>query len=257
MEYFIISITAFIIAGLTLFSGFGIGTVLTPVFALFFPVPVAISITAIVHFLNNLFKLALVGKFGDKETAIKFGIPAILGAIAGAAILSYISQKSFIINYQLFTHYFTVELVNLVIGILILFFALLEIIPQIRKISFSKKYLSIGGVLSGFFGGLSGNQGAFRSIFLLKSGLSKEQFIATGVVIAVIVDIIRLLIYGTTFLAANIADNLLLIISATLSAFLGSYLARRYMGKITIDAIRIIIVVLLLIISFGLIFGLI
>ena len=94
MEYFIISITAFFIAGLTLFSGFGLGTVLMPVFALFFPVPVAISITAVVHFLNNVFKLALLGKQGSKEVVLKCGIPAIFGAAAGAKVLSYIAQDN-------------------------------------------------------------------------------------------------------------------------------------------------------------------
>jgi hypothetical protein len=47
----------------------------------------------------------------------------------------------------------------------------------------------VGGILSGFFGGLSGIQGAIRSAFLVKSGLKKEAYIATGVVIACFVDI--------------------------------------------------------------------
>lgn len=57
MEYILICSDAFVASGVTLFSGFGLGTVLLmPVFAVFFPVP-AIVLTAIVHFLNNLFKL--------------------------------------------------------------------------------------------------------------------------------------------------------------------------------------------------------
>jgi hypothetical protein len=35
-------------SGLTLFSGFGLGTVLMPAFAVFFPVPTAIAATAVV-----------------------------------------------------------------------------------------------------------------------------------------------------------------------------------------------------------------
>ncbi|MGH8525978.1 MAG: hypothetical protein ACREXY_17780 [Gammaproteobacteria bacterium] len=38
MELLVIGIAACLVSGLTLFSGFGLGTVLTPVFALFFPV---------------------------------------------------------------------------------------------------------------------------------------------------------------------------------------------------------------------------
>ncbi|OGA86871.1 MAG: hypothetical protein A2Z90_01050 [Burkholderiales bacterium GWA2_64_37] len=50
---------------LTLFSGFGLGTVLVPVFALFFPVPLAIAATAAVHFANNIFKFGLMAKQAD------------------------------------------------------------------------------------------------------------------------------------------------------------------------------------------------
>ena len=40
MDLWWIGLAAFFAAGLTLFSGFGLGTLLTPVFALFFPLVV-------------------------------------------------------------------------------------------------------------------------------------------------------------------------------------------------------------------------
>src|ERR1700730_425096 len=73
--------------GVTLFSGFGLGTVLMPAFALFFPVPVAIAATAIVHLANNLFKFALVGRSADWRIALKFSLPAAVAAITGASLL--------------------------------------------------------------------------------------------------------------------------------------------------------------------------
>jgi uncharacterized membrane protein YfcA len=84
MEIVIISLVAFIAAILTFFSGFGLGTILTPVFMVFFPVELAIGLTGIVHFLNNIFKLALVGKNANKTVLLSFGIPAVIAAIAGA-----------------------------------------------------------------------------------------------------------------------------------------------------------------------------
>ena len=66
--------------------------------------------------------------------------------------------------------------------------------PRFAAMAFGRNYLSLGGCISGFFGGLSGHQGAFRSMFLLKAGIGKEQFIATGVVLAVMVDLARMLI---------------------------------------------------------------
>jgi hypothetical protein len=47
MEYLVVCAVAVLISAMTLFSGFGLGTVLMPAFALFFPVPVAIAATAI------------------------------------------------------------------------------------------------------------------------------------------------------------------------------------------------------------------
>lgn len=253
----IIVLSAFIFAGLTFFSGFGLATVLTPVFILFFPVPIAISLTAIVHFLNNLFKLLLVGNRGNIEVLLKFGLPAMLGAVFGGLTLLVVAKKSFVVNYHLFNYNFHVELIDLIIGLLILFFALLEIIPQSTKISFNKNLLPLGGILSGFFGGLSGHQGAFRSVFLLKCNLSKEQFVATGILIACLVDFVRLSIYGANFFRKSTLSELPLLALTAFFAFLGSYLASRYLQKVTIGLIKTIITIMLLVVSIGLITGLI
>lgn len=255
MAHIIIIFSAFLFSGLTFFSGFGLATVLTPVFILFFPVPIAISLTAVVHFLNNIFKLFLVGRHSNIEVLLKFGLPAMLGAFFGSYALLAMTKQNFIINYQLFNHGFHVQFVNFIIGILILVFALLEMIPQSGKISFNKNWLPFGGTLSGFFGGLSGHQGAFRSVFLLRCNLSKEQFIATGILIACLVDIVRLSIYGANFLTAESFNEFTFIAITVISAFLGSYLASKYMKKITISSIRVTIVIMLLFISIGLLTG--
>lgn len=84
MEYLVICLSAPVASGLTLFSGFGLGTILLPVFAIFFPLDVAVALTAIVHLLNNFFKLMLLGKHADKKTVIKFSFPAIVAASNGA-----------------------------------------------------------------------------------------------------------------------------------------------------------------------------
>lgn len=254
---YIIILSVFIFAVLTFFSGFGLATVLTPVFILFFPVPVAIGLTAIVHFFNNVFKFFLVGKRGSLEVVLKFGLPAMLGALLGSLLFLAIVEKSFKVNYHIFNHNFHVELVNLIIGLLIFILAIFEIIPLSNKIAFNKKLLPFGGILSGFLGGLSGHQGAFRSVFLLKCNLTKEQFIATGIQIAFLVDIVRLPVYWLNFLDKEVAHESGVMLLSVIFAFLGSYLANKYMQKMTIKIIQVIIALMLLIISVGLIIGLI
>ena len=257
MEYFIIGLTALFTSGLTLFSGFGLGTLLMPVFAVFFPVEVAVALTAIVHFLNNLFKLVLVGRKADKAAVFQFGVPALLSAFLGAYALLWLGDLEPLLTYPLFSKTFQIRPVKLVVAVLMIFFALFELVPSFEKLSFGKKYLPLGGILSGFFGGLSGHQGALRSAFLVKSGLSKESFIGTGVVIACLVDVSRISVYSSHFSAAGLKGNALLLLIAVVCAFLGAFMGNRLMKKITLRGIQIIVSVLLLGIALGLGVGLI
>src|SRR6187431_3218145 len=101
MEIAVVSFFAFIAAILTFFSGFGLGTLLTPVFMLFFPVDLAIALTGVVHFFNNIFKLFLVGKNADRQVLIRFGIPAVIAAIAGAWVLLHMIDLNPLFTYTL------------------------------------------------------------------------------------------------------------------------------------------------------------
>lgn len=257
MDYIIICSAALITSGLTLFSGFGLGTLLLPVFAIFFPISIAVALTAIVHFLNNLFKFLLVGKNANKSIVFQFGLPAIFTAYLGSRMLLWLSDLKPIFAYQLSGNNFEITTIKLVIAILMVFFGLIEIVPKLEKISFEKKYLPLGGIISGFFGGLSGHQGAFRSAFLIKSGLSKEEFIATGVVVACLVDITRIFVYSTQFLSSALADNSVLLLAATVSAFLGAFIGSRLIKKVTMRIVQIIVSIMLFIIALGLASGII
>jgi uncharacterized protein len=222
------------------------------VFAVFFPVEIAIALTAIVHFLNNLFKLALVGRYTDRSVALRFGLPAIISAFIGARMLIFLSGLKPLAVYQLFGRSLEIEPVKVIIALLLVIFAIAELVPKFSEMSFDRKYLPLGGILSGFFGGLSGNQGALRSPFLLKAGLGRESYIATGVVIACMVDFTRLAVYGSHFSKAGGTENLALLATATLSAFLGAFIGSRMMKKVTMRAIQILVAIMLLAIAVGL-----
>lgn len=257
MVYLVICTVALIVSALTLFSGFGLGTLLMPAFAVFFPVEVAVGATAIVHLANNIFKLALVGRMADIKIVLKFAIPASIMAVIGALLLNYFTGVQPIIEYTLAGRIFTITIVKLVIAVLIATFAIFELSPRLEKLGFNPKYIPLGGALSGFFGGLSGQQGALRSAFLIRAGLKKESFIGTAVVSAVVVDISRLIVYGLTFFSKNIIViqnqvGIGLITAAVLVAFLGSFIGSRLVKKITLRTIQLTVGVLLLLISIAL-----
>lgn len=244
MDYLVLYLAALLASGLTLFSGFGLGTLLLPVFALFFPLPVAIAATALVHLANNVFKLFLMGRRAAWRVVLGFALPAALAAFLGAWLLGFLADLPALASYHLGSRLAQVSLVKLVIGALILGFAVLELRPSLEApLEVMAGRLYLGGLLSGFFGGLSGHQGAFRSAFLLRAGLDKEAFVATGVVCAVAVDATRLLVYGQDLLGGHLdqlaqAGGLAKVAAACLAAFLGAYFGKRLLGKITMQAVR-------------------
>jgi uncharacterized membrane protein YfcA len=252
MEIAVISIVAFLTAILTFFSGFGLGTLLTPVFMLFFPVDIAIGLCGIVHFFNGLFKFILVGKKANREVVLKFGIPAIIAAIVGSWLLLQISDLAPLFSYSLFGKQFEVYPVKFIIAVLLIVFALLDLIPFLNKLEFGKDKLPLGGILSGFFGGLSGHQGALRSAFLIKAGLSKESFIATGIVVSLFIDFTRLSVYASKITSYTLYDNKYLLLSATLCAFAGAYLSNQLLKKVTLKFLQAFVAVLLLLVAVGL-----
>jgi uncharacterized protein len=100
-SYIIIITVSIAVSALAFFSGFGLGTVLLPAFALFFPVPVAIAATAIVHLVNNIFKSVLIGKKANWHVVLKFALPGALAAIGGAYLLNLLSNIPAITMYRI------------------------------------------------------------------------------------------------------------------------------------------------------------
>lgn len=257
MVILIISITAFLVAILTFFSGFGLGTILTPVFMIFFPVDLAIGLTGVVHFFNNLFKLILVGRHANRQVLLRFGIPAVIAAFLGSWLLLNITDLEPLYNYEMFDRTFEVYPVKFIISVLLIIFATIDLIPYFNKLQFGRDKLPIGGALSGFFGGLSGNQGALRSAFLIKAGLSKESFVGTAVVVSTFVDFTRLSVYATKLTKTGLTANLTLVICAILSAITGAYIGNKLLKKVTLKFLQVTVAILLIIISLALASGLI
>jgi len=260
IEYLIICITSLLISIITLFSGFGLGTVLMPVFAIFFPLPVAIASVAVVHLANNLFKSILVGKNAKTSVVIKFGFPAALAAALGAYLLSVFSNWPPLFSYSLYGSDFRVTIIGIIVGSMVMFSSIFELVSRFSELSFDEDYIPLGGAISGFFGGPSGNQGILRSAFLIKSGLSKEEFIGTGVLCSVIVDASRILVYGlavyTQKFTEAFSQNIIgIVTAASISAFLGSYIGSKLTHKITLRMLKIIVGSMLLIMGFAIMIG--
>lgn len=190
-----------------------------------------------------------MGKQADINVLLRFGIPAIIFSFLGAWLLIYLTELPVLFQYKFFGNSYSISLIKLIIAVLLIIFSISEIFPYFQNIKINKNRLIVGGILSGFLGGLSGIQGAIRSAFLLKSGLSKEAYIATGVVIASFVDISRLLVYTRMFQTFNLYDKLPSLLVAILAAITGTLIGKKLLKKITFRSIQIIVAVFLILFS--------
>lgn len=255
MSYLIICAVAFLASALTFFSGFGLGTLLLPAFAVFFAIEKAVALTAVVHFLNGLFKLVLLWRHVDRAVVIRFGALAFVGALAGAWTLLRLAEAQPVLSYTAWGRAVQVAPAKLIVGILLFIFACAELLPAFRRVTFPARFMPLGGLLSGFFGGLSGMQGALRSAFLIKAGLAKEAYIATGAAISFVIDVTRLGVYSQLILRQRAEFDHALLAAAVISALAGALLGNRYLPTVTLAGIRGIVAALLFAVALGLISG--
>ena len=255
VEFVVLAIVAFGAALLTFISGFGLGTLLMPALACFVAPEAAVALTAVVHLLTNLTKVALVGKQAQPSTLLRFGLPAVVGGFIGGYLLTTWSQATEPIIWQLGAWTCWTYPAPLAIGLIMLSVAGLELNPGFDTWRPQAKWLPLGGLVSGMLGGLSGHQGALRSAFLINlPGLTPVSFVATGAVIACAVDGARLLAYGSTawLPASNHIDLLAIAAGAALA---GTWVGNRWLSKVTLPFVRRMVGVALLVIAIRLITG--
>ena len=254
MEW-IVLLVAFLGALLTFFSGFGLGTVLLPVMLIFLPPGTAVLCTAIIHFINNSFKFTIIRKYINVPIAFRFGIVAIIGAFIGAKCISYANELGTAYTASWLNHKPEVSWITFIIGILLMIFALFENFKPKNVSSTLTTGQYLGGGLSGFFGGLSGHQGALRSLFLSPIIKDKNAFIATGAAIALAVDVMRISVYlgdGEFWKTVNTP----IIIYGITGAVIGTLLGRNLLKKINYRILHITVMFSLVALGLAMVVGL-
>jgi uncharacterized membrane protein YfcA len=244
MELILIAVAALAASAITLVSGFGLSTALVPIFALYFPLPLAIGAVAVVHLINSLFKVVLLRRAINWEAALRFGLPAAAAAIVGASLLGLLGGFAPLLRWELAGAVHEITPLKFVVGCIILALVALEFSPAVARLRISPRALPLGGLLSGFFGGLTGNQGVLRSAFLIRLKLSPEGFAATGAVGAAIVDLSRLAVYGGGASAVALSVDGPLrnaLICATIAALTGALVGRRLVRTMRGETLRIIV----------------
>ena len=256
MTLLLVGLIALLASGLTFVSGFGLGTLLLPAFGAFLPLEHAVALTGVVHVLNGLFKLSLVGLHIQWRIFLRFGVPAAIAAVLGAELLLSLSNAAVLAEWHWASRTAQVTPVKLVVGLLLCAFAAIELRPSLRSMTFPPRYLMLGGVLSGFFGGLSGLQGALRSAFLVRAGLEPRAYVATGSAIGVLIDLSRLPVYASALVQVRDQIDWSVVQVAVVCACVGALFGQKWIGSMTMAGVQRLVAALLLVMGTALMVGL-
>ena len=170
-----------IVAGaIAAISGFGIGSILTPLLSAWIGTKLAVALVSIPHFIATALRFAVIRQHVDRRVLWSFGITSAAGGLVGA--LLHIWLRSVVLGY--------------VLGALLVFAGITGITGLAARMRFGRVAGWVAGALSGMFGGLVGNQGGIRSAALQGFGLQRDAFVATATAIALLVDVFRMPAYA-------------------------------------------------------------
>ncbi len=224
--YFVLVTVTLATSVVTLFTGFGVGTVLAPVMAMYFDVKVAVFLAAVVHFFNNASRLYLYREYVDRGVIRRFGVISIVGAFLGSYAQIFIDSARLKAGFGLF----------------LVAYGLSQFLPAGAGLRIPRWLDPVGGFLSGLLGGLIGNQGAIRSLYLLNYRLDKKEFVASAALIAVVIDCTRIPVYVYT-MHGHLAANGLLLLTVVASSVAGTALASRVLPQVSAELFKRIILV--------------
>ena len=160
-------------------AGFGIGSLLTPVFATQVPLKLAVAAVSIPHLLATGIRFLMMREHVDRRLLWSFGIFSALGGLAGALAHRWATSPA----------------LTIVFGCALLLASLSELTGAARRVQLRGASAWIAGAMSGILGGLVGNQGGIRSAALLGFRTTRAAFVATATAVALLVDGARMPVY--------------------------------------------------------------
>lgn len=227
-QLLLLAALTFVAAAVGTLTGFGTSTIMVPVLALFFPIPVTLLFVGIIHLMGNVWKMALFRGGLDWRLILAFGIPGIVASYLGASLSFDVPEG----------------LLQRLLGAFLLAYVVFLVLHQRWKLPDATPVALTGGALSGFFAGIFGVGGAVRGMFLSAFDLPKATYIFTSGAIALAIDLVRV----GTYLAegARLGSELLFGMALFIPAsLLGAVAARKLVDRIPQHSFRLVVAVFL------------
>lgn len=195
-------------------AGFGIGSLVTPVLSLSVGTKLAVAIVSIPHLVATALRFFMLRSHVDKRILLGFGFMSVLGGLTGAILHAK----------------FNTPALTLIFGAILIYAGFMGATGLSEKLRFHGALAWIAGGISGFLGGLVGNQGGIRSAALIGAKVSKETFVATATAIGLVVDLARMPVYFLAEHEGIFANGTWIAISAAgvvAGTFLGTFILKR------------------------------
>lgn len=209
-------------------AGFGIGSVLTPLVALRVPTPVAVAAVALPHALATALRCWRLRASIEWKVLREFGVLSAAGGLAGALLNASVSSRA----------------LTLVLALLLIATSVAALTEWTARWQPHGPMVWLFGLMSGFFGGIAGNQGGLRAAALLSWSLPPAAFVATATATGLLVDVARTPIYLWRF-GHEIRALAMTIAIASVGVVLGTLLGERVMLGLSRDHFRLIVAALI------------
>jgi len=228
----LLAAAALVAAAIAAVTGFGIGSLLTPVLGVEVGTKLAVAAVAIPHFVATAQRFWILRRHVDRRLLLGFGVTSAAGGLAGALLHAWVSSRA----------------LGIVFGVLLLAAGISELTGWIGRVHWGRRSAWVAGGVSGVLGGLVGNQGGIRSASMLGFEVPKESFVATATAIGLCVDVARLPVY----LATQGREILAIwqpLLAATLAAVAGTVLGTRLLWRLPQQRFRRFVATLLLLLG--------
>jgi hypothetical protein len=229
----IVAGAAFVAGAIASVAGFGIGSVLTPLLASQLGTKVAVAAVSIPHVIATAIRFWLLRDRLDRRVLASFGITSAVGGLLGALVHTMSASRA----------------LTIVLGVMLIVTGVTGLLGM--SFRFRGRAAWIAGIISGFLGGLVGNQGGIRTGAMLGFDVSKEAFVATSTAVGLVVDGVRTPVYvwteGTALLGI-----VPVIATMTGGVIAGTLLGRPILGRIPEPLFRRLIAALVLLLGVAL-----
>jgi uncharacterized membrane protein YfcA len=213
-------------------AGFGIGSLLTPAIATATGAKLAVAAVSIPHAIGTAIRFWRFRKNVNWSVVRSFGITSAAGGLTGALLNTFASNR----------------VLEFVFGSLLVAAGSSQLTGYARTWRLRGALAWIGGALSGFFGGLVGNQGGIRTAAMLGFEVDKRQFVATTTAVALLIDAARVPVYlvvessGLTAMWRTISV-------ATAGVILGTFVGEKLLARVPERRFRTVVGALLLLLG--------